>query len=34
VIVELDEEGRVTSEETISSRLVHHGDKLKVCAGL
>jgi hypothetical protein len=30
VIVELDEEGRVTSEETISSRLVHHGDKLKV----
>lgn len=33
-IVELDDEGRVVSEQCISSRLVHHGDMLKVCAVL
>lgn len=31
VVVELDEDNRVVSEQTISSRLVHHGDLLKVC---
>jgi len=29
-VVELDEEGRVLTEQTVSSRLVHHGDLLKV----
>jgi hypothetical protein len=32
VVVELDEDNRVLSEQTISSRLVHHGDLLKVGA--
>lgn len=30
VLVKLDEDDRVVSEETISSRLVHHEDLLKV----
>lgn len=33
VIVELDEDSRVVSEQTISTRLVHHGDLLKVGGG-
>jgi Cu+-exporting ATPase len=30
VVVELDGDNRVVAEQTISSRLVHHGDLLKV----